>query len=113
MRAFALCSGIWQSTSQSHGRRLGGWRPGGTWSLVTILAFDFLAQQPATPRGIHDREYIAGVASPSQAEKLARSQRAETRHQEDGAVTDVVKARQCGLKYSVIHAHAACLQAFR
>lgn len=61
---------------------------------VAVLAFDFFALQPATPRGIHDSEDIAGVASPSQTEEFARPQGAETGNQKDGAVTDAVETGQ-------------------
>src|SRR6266851_7237761 len=61
---------------------------------VAVLALDFLALQPATPRGIHDSEQSAGVASPGQAEELARPQGAETGNQEDRAVTNDVKTSQ-------------------
>src|SRR5271157_1220015 len=58
---------------------------------VAVLALDFLALEPPTPRSIHDSEQSAGVASPSQAKELARPQGAETGNQEDGAVTNAVK----------------------
>jgi hypothetical protein len=34
-------------------------------SEARVLALDFLALQPATPCGVHDREQIAAVAPPS------------------------------------------------
>jgi len=63
-------------------------------ATIAVLALNFLALQPATPRGIDDREYTTAVASPSQAEEFTRSQGAEARDQEDGAVPDAVKTCQ-------------------
>src|SRR5690348_6294382 len=63
-------------------------------ATIAVLALDFLALQPTTPRRVDDREYTAAVASPSQAEQLARPESAEARDQEDGAVPDAVKTCQ-------------------
>jgi hypothetical protein len=65
-----------------------------TGAAVAVLALDFLALQLATPRSIHDSEHITGVAPPSQAEKLAWPQGAETSNQENGTVADAVKTGQ-------------------
>src|SRR5215469_13370720 len=63
-------------------------------ATIAVLAFDFLALQPTTPRAIDDREYTAAVASPSQAEEFTRPEGTEARDQEDGAVAYPVKTSQ-------------------
>jgi len=63
-------------------------------ATIAVLALDFLALQLATLRGIHDREHIAVVASPSEAEEFTRLEGAEARDQEGGAVPDAVHRRK-------------------